>query len=230
MTILKPKNLTILFAILGIGLGGIFTPSTAFAEGSVPDWVKNNALWWAQGLIPVEDYLASIDWLINERIIILAHGAEDDDPIEKKIRYSAGEFRAQFGKEFVTTPASSRASTGALTSVLLAAMHTIPDGARVTNFECYAVDNLDTDNVKCKIIECASDGFACGLRAQTETEVAFKNSSPITFSTPTNFIIDRDVNSYTFEFATGSRDACTSDGRDCAIFGMTITYEVTKAD
>ncbi len=51
MTILKPKNLTILFAILGIGLGGIFTPSTAFAEGSVPDWVKNNALWWAQGLI-----------------------------------------------------------------------------------------------------------------------------------------------------------------------------------
>jgi len=74
MTILKPKNLTILFAILGIGLGGIFTPSTAFAEGSVPDWVKNNALWWAQGLIPVEDFLNGIEWLINEGIITITDG------------------------------------------------------------------------------------------------------------------------------------------------------------
>ena len=37
----------------------------------VPDWVKNNAKWWASDLITDEDFLNGISYLINEKILII---------------------------------------------------------------------------------------------------------------------------------------------------------------
>ena len=52
---------------------GIFMfPVTAFAQtASIPDWVKNNALWWAEGKISEQEYLNSIQFLIEKEIIII---------------------------------------------------------------------------------------------------------------------------------------------------------------
>jgi len=36
---------------------------------SVPEWVKNNARWWADGMITDAEYYNAIEWLINEKII-----------------------------------------------------------------------------------------------------------------------------------------------------------------
>jgi len=36
---------------------------------SIPDWVRNNAGWWADGLISDEDFAGSLQYLIANSII-----------------------------------------------------------------------------------------------------------------------------------------------------------------
>ena len=38
-------------------------------QTTVPEWVKNNAGWWAQGLIGNNDFVEGIQYLINESVI-----------------------------------------------------------------------------------------------------------------------------------------------------------------
>ena len=45
--------------------------SNAYAE--VPEWVKNNAGWWADGLIEEKDFLKGIEFLLKEEIIKIEH-------------------------------------------------------------------------------------------------------------------------------------------------------------
>ncbi|NIM25912.1 MAG: peptidase [Nitrosopumilaceae archaeon] len=54
-------------AIAAILLLGSVAPF-AFAE-QVPEWVKNNAGWWADGTISESEFLQAIEFLINEGII-----------------------------------------------------------------------------------------------------------------------------------------------------------------
>jgi len=35
----------------------------------IPDWIKNNAGWWADGLISEEDFLNGIKYLVEKGII-----------------------------------------------------------------------------------------------------------------------------------------------------------------
>ncbi|GFN40375.1 MAG: hypothetical protein YK1309IOTA_1670001 [Marine Group I thaumarchaeote] len=39
------------------------------AEEKVPDWIKNNAGWWADGLISEDDFVNGIKWLVEKGII-----------------------------------------------------------------------------------------------------------------------------------------------------------------
>ena len=43
--------------------------SQPIGKSTVPEWVKNNAGWWAQGLIGNNDFVEGIQYLINESII-----------------------------------------------------------------------------------------------------------------------------------------------------------------
>ena len=36
---------------------------------TVPEWIKNNAEWWSQGLISNDEYLDAIQYLIQKGII-----------------------------------------------------------------------------------------------------------------------------------------------------------------
>ena len=36
---------------------------------NVPDWVKNNAGWWADGIIDDESFMSGIEYLVKEEII-----------------------------------------------------------------------------------------------------------------------------------------------------------------
>ena len=38
---------------------------------AIPDWIKQNAKWWADGLISDDDYIAALQFLIKEGIIIV---------------------------------------------------------------------------------------------------------------------------------------------------------------
>ena len=48
------------------------TISSSWAEESViPSWIKNNAGWWASGMITEDEFLKGIEYLINENIILI---------------------------------------------------------------------------------------------------------------------------------------------------------------
>jgi len=54
--------------ILFIGIGIAF-PTVSAQTSDVPDWVKNNAMWWAEGKISEQEYLDAIKFLIDNQII-----------------------------------------------------------------------------------------------------------------------------------------------------------------
>jgi len=35
----------------------------------IPDWVKNNAGWWAEGLITDSEFVTGIEWLISKGVM-----------------------------------------------------------------------------------------------------------------------------------------------------------------
>ena len=51
-------------------LSGILFLPNASAQ-SVPDWIKNNAGWWSEGLIDDTTFLQGIQYLIKEGIMII---------------------------------------------------------------------------------------------------------------------------------------------------------------
>ena len=62
-------DLIILFSLIG---SSIFIPnSSAQEETKIPDWVKNVAGWWANNEISEKEFLAGIEYLINNNIILL---------------------------------------------------------------------------------------------------------------------------------------------------------------
>ncbi len=63
---MKIPILAIVFSILLVS----FTINDAVAE-SVPEWVKNNALWYGQGDISELEFLNAIKFLIDSGIIVL---------------------------------------------------------------------------------------------------------------------------------------------------------------
>ena len=66
----------LVLAITAVFVVGTLTTGTSAsaqtAQSNVPDWVKNNAGWWADGSISESDFLQGIEWMINEEIIQVA--------------------------------------------------------------------------------------------------------------------------------------------------------------
>ena len=50
----------------------IGTSFVMFVDGSsIPSWIKNNAKWWAEGQITESDYISSLQYLVNQGILII---------------------------------------------------------------------------------------------------------------------------------------------------------------
>ncbi len=79
----------------------------AIAQGSgAPDWVKNNAMWWAEGKISEKEYLDAVKFLVENKIINIETSSpmikpeEETDTVSKnvpfleaaKVRFSSGDF------------------------------------------------------------------------------------------------------------------------------------------
>ena len=56
----------IIASLLVLSVFGLVVPN-AFAD--VPDWIKNNAGWWADGQIPDSAFIDGIEYLIKDGII-----------------------------------------------------------------------------------------------------------------------------------------------------------------
>jgi hypothetical protein len=52
--------------VLALSSTGI---TQAFAQTSIPQWVRNDALWWGQGLVSDSEYIKTIQWLVDNGYI-----------------------------------------------------------------------------------------------------------------------------------------------------------------
>ena len=65
------KTLVILYLIIGLSTSPITISSSWAEESVIPSWIKNNAGWWASGMITEDEFLKGIEYLINKNIILI---------------------------------------------------------------------------------------------------------------------------------------------------------------
>ena len=63
------NNLTVFFGLFLVSM--MFVPSVSAQEATIPDWIKNNAGWWADGQIDDNSFVSGIQYLIKVGIIIV---------------------------------------------------------------------------------------------------------------------------------------------------------------
>jgi hypothetical protein len=47
------------------------TEQGAASDNVIPSWIKNNAEWWADGLIDNFAFVTGLQWLITEGIMVI---------------------------------------------------------------------------------------------------------------------------------------------------------------
>ena len=55
--------------VVSIMDGTLYRITPITAEIIIPDWIKNNAEWWATDQIDDAAYVTSLQWLISNKII-----------------------------------------------------------------------------------------------------------------------------------------------------------------
>ncbi|HUU49265.1 MAG TPA: hypothetical protein VMW55_10865 [Nitrosopumilaceae archaeon] len=89
--------------VISMCLGLILLSTNLNAYGqTVPDWIKNNALWWAEGKITEGEYLTGLQYLVDEGILKISstksHLKTESSPQDSiraqsyLVRFSGGEF------------------------------------------------------------------------------------------------------------------------------------------
>ena len=77
----------IITSFLLIGIGTQPTLALDSSQKSIPEWIKNNAGWWAEGKIYDASFIAGIEWLISNGIITVSSTEQ-----ETKIGYEIPEW------------------------------------------------------------------------------------------------------------------------------------------
>ena len=96
---MKRRDLYTFFAIFLVSM--LFIPPSmpsmipnAFTQDVIPDWIKNNAGWWADGQIDDSSFVSSIQWLISNGVMVIPpteHGPGDgSNVIPDWIKNNAG--------------------------------------------------------------------------------------------------------------------------------------------
>ena len=67
--ILLSKLSFVLVLVMIIGISASIISVQAQQDYDIPQWVKNNAGWWADGIIDDESFMSGIEYLVKEKII-----------------------------------------------------------------------------------------------------------------------------------------------------------------
>ena len=78
---LLKNNLSVFFGIFLVSM--ILVPNVSAQEVTIPDWIKNNAGWWAGGLIDDNSFVSGLQWLISNGIIMLESEVNNQAPDEE---------------------------------------------------------------------------------------------------------------------------------------------------
>lgn len=72
------------YPIIGIFFMLAIIPVMTSAHAQeIPEWVKNNVAWWADGTIEDQEFLFGIQFLINEQILVIPPTSISDEKSEK---------------------------------------------------------------------------------------------------------------------------------------------------
>jgi len=91
-----PKYAGIGSGLIEVGPGGIKPPSEIIPPSKqidIPDWVRNNANWWAEDQIDDSDFVQGIQWLIQQGIMKIPpteSGSASGQKIPEWIKNNAG--------------------------------------------------------------------------------------------------------------------------------------------
>ena len=80
-----------IITILSLLVAVVAMPSAFAAE--VPDWIKNNAGWWADGQIDDSSFVSGIQWLISNDVMTIPpteQGTGSDNVIPGWVKNNAG--------------------------------------------------------------------------------------------------------------------------------------------
>jgi phosphonate transport system substrate-binding protein len=103
----QKTTLLLITAISVIGITSILFAQNAEAQSLVPEWIKNNAAWWADGSVDDQTFLNGIEFLIENGVINVSSANSSVDvekltigfiPIEKADELSS---KAQSLEEFL---------------------------------------------------------------------------------------------------------------------------------
>ena len=73
----KPLIGALVLAAVVAGLVTLGASSTYAQSLDIPDWIKNNALWWAEGTITDQEFVGALQFLINNGIITIPDAATE---------------------------------------------------------------------------------------------------------------------------------------------------------
>ena len=65
----KFLTVTVLGLVMVLGIGAIYAQSSD--QVVIPNWVKQNALWWGEGEISDQEFVSALQYLINQGVIII---------------------------------------------------------------------------------------------------------------------------------------------------------------
>ena len=84
----------LLLSVLVVCVIGVMIPSVFADNHTMPDWIKNNAGWWANGQIADAEFLDSMEFLISQDLITidanLSSSGQSDSGIPAWIKNNAG--------------------------------------------------------------------------------------------------------------------------------------------
>ncbi|WP_246282069.1 peptidase [Nitrosopumilus ureiphilus] len=82
----NPKYAGIGSAIIEIGPGALVSTTSSVPEkAAIPDWIKNNAEWWAAGQIDDDSFIQGIQFLIKENVLKIPPTTQGTDSDSNEI-------------------------------------------------------------------------------------------------------------------------------------------------
>ena len=75
---ISKRGLKKLLLIIPVLLVLVFGLGSVSAESLIPEWIQNTALWYGQGTITDQEYIESIKYLIDNKIIFLDEEEKED--------------------------------------------------------------------------------------------------------------------------------------------------------
>ena len=88
---MEKKRLLAFFGVLVVisTIGITAWSSTSFAEETyIPNWIRDNALWWGEGKISDSDFINALQYLMNEKILkVPSPNSNTEEIIHKEINF-----------------------------------------------------------------------------------------------------------------------------------------------